>query len=97
MLGQSLQFRELSSRSINIDRLTPCDYRLYRKVLRKTGLSMEDVDLFEVNEAFASMMVYTIDQLKIPLDKLNVNGGAMYVHIFPSSIKYTLISPQSLV
>ncbi|KAF9506418.1 hypothetical protein BS47DRAFT_1374132 [Hydnum rufescens UP504] len=47
------------------------------KVLSKTGLSMEDVDLFEINEAFASMMVYTIDKLQVPLDKLNVNGGAI--------------------
>ena len=56
---------------------------------------MEDVDLFEVNEAFASMMVYAIDQLKLPLNKLNVNGGAMYVYLFLfSSVKDTLISPQ---
>jgi acetyl-CoA acyltransferase 1 len=52
---------------------------LSRKVLSKTGLSIEDVDLFEINEAFASMMVYTIEKLQLPLDKLNVNGGAMYV------------------
>ena len=49
------------------------------KALEKTGLGMEDVDLFEVNEAFASMMVYCIDKLNLPIDKLNVNGGAMYV------------------
>lgn len=47
------------------------------KALAKAGLSFADVDLFEVNEAFASMMVYTIDNLDIPLDKLNVNGGAI--------------------
>jgi len=47
------------------------------KVLEKTGLKIEDVDLFEVNEAFASMMVYCIKKLQLPLDKLNVNGGAI--------------------
>ncbi|KAF8342885.1 thiolase [Cantharellus anzutake] len=46
-------------------------------VLKKAGIKMSDVDLFEVNEAFASMMVYCINKLGLPLDKLNVNGGAI--------------------
>ena len=41
---------------------------------------MEDVDLFEVNEAFASMMVYCVEKLSLPMDRLNVNGGAMCVN-----------------
>lgn len=48
-----------------------------RKLLEKNNLSMDDVDLFEINEAFASMMVYCIEKLNVPMDKLNVNGGAM--------------------
>jgi len=48
-----------------------------RKLLAKNGISMKDVDLFEVNEAFASMMVYCVEKLNLPMDRLNVNGGAM--------------------
>jgi acetyl-CoA acyltransferase len=48
-----------------------------RKLLKKTGLSMKDIDVFEVNEAFASQAVYVQRQLEIPDDRLNVNGGAI--------------------
>lgn len=46
-------------------------------VLEKAGITMNDVDLFEVNEAFASQCVYVQKKLNIPIDKLNVNGGAI--------------------
>lgn len=48
-----------------------------RKLLAKTGLSMSDIDLIELNEAFASQAVYVKNTLEIPADKLNVNGGAI--------------------
>ena len=48
-----------------------------RKLLQKTGLSVKDIDLFEINEAFASQAVYVQRQLEIPDEKLNVNGGAI--------------------
>jgi acetyl-CoA acyltransferase len=48
-----------------------------QKLLAKTGLKVEDIDLFEVNEAFASQAVYVQRQLGLPLDRLNVNGGAI--------------------
>ena len=48
-----------------------------RKLLRKTGLKMSDIDIFEVNEAFGSQAVYVQRTLEIPLEKLNVNGGAI--------------------
>jgi acetyl-CoA acyltransferase len=48
-----------------------------RKLLAKTGLSMSDIDLFEINEAFAAQAVYVQNTLEIPDDKLNVNGGAI--------------------
>ena len=48
-----------------------------RKLLQKTGLSMKDIDLFEVNEAFASQAIYVQRSLEIPDAKLNVNGGAI--------------------
>ena len=48
-----------------------------KKLFAKTGLSMKDIDLIEVNEAFASQSVYVQRELGIPSDKLNVNGGAI--------------------
>jgi acetyl-CoA acyltransferase len=48
-----------------------------RKLLEKTGLRISDIDLFEVNEAFASQSVYVQRTLEIPDEKLNVNGGAI--------------------
>jgi acetyl-CoA acyltransferase len=48
-----------------------------RKLLQRTGLTVADIDLFELNEAFASQSVYCQKQLEIPDDKLNVNGGAI--------------------
>jgi acetyl-CoA acyltransferase len=46
-------------------------------VLDKAGMTMDDIDLFEVNEAFASQAVHVQRTLGIPLEKLNVNGGAI--------------------
>jgi acetyl-CoA acyltransferase len=48
-----------------------------KKLLAKTGLSIKDIDLIEMNEAFASQAVYCAKQLEIPDEKLNVNGGAI--------------------
>ena len=48
-----------------------------RKLLAKTGLSIRDIDVFEVNEAFASQSVYVQRTLEIPDEKLNIHGGAI--------------------
>lgn len=48
-----------------------------RHALEKTGLKVEDIDLFECNEAFASIPLAWIKDLGIPRDKVNVNGGAI--------------------
>jgi acetyl-CoA acyltransferase len=48
-----------------------------RKLLAKTGLSLKDIDLVELNEAFASQALVVSRTLEIPDDKLNVNGGAI--------------------
>ncbi len=48
-----------------------------RKLLQKTGLSLRDIDIIELNEAFASQAVYVKRTLEIPDDKLNVHGGAI--------------------
>ena len=49
------------------------------KVLKRLGLSMGDIDLWELNEAFAVQVLYCRDKLGIPADRLNVNGGAIAV------------------
>ncbi len=47
------------------------------KVLKKLGLTVQDIDLWELNEAFAVQVLYCRDKLGIPADRLNVNGGAI--------------------
>ncbi len=48
-----------------------------RKALEKAGLTIEDIDLFEVNEAFAAVVMRFITELKVDPTKVNVNGGAI--------------------
>jgi acetyl-CoA acyltransferase len=48
-----------------------------QKLLKKNGLTVNDIDIFEMNEAFASQAAYCQRELGIPDDKLNVNGGAI--------------------
>jgi acetyl-CoA C-acetyltransferase len=47
------------------------------KALEKAGLAVSDVDLFEFNEAFAAVALASIDDLQLPLDVVNPNGGAV--------------------
>lgn len=48
-----------------------------KKLLEKTGVSIDDIDLFEINEAFAAVALVSSEIAKIPEEKLNVNGGAV--------------------
>jgi acetyl-CoA acyltransferase len=48
-----------------------------QKLLKKTGLTIDDIDVIELNEAFASQSIYVKRTLSIPDEKLNVNGGAI--------------------
>jgi acetyl-CoA C-acetyltransferase len=50
-----------------------------RKVVDKAGLQLQDIDLFEINEAFAAVPLVAIKQLQIDPDKVNVNGGAVSI------------------
>ncbi len=45
--------------------------------MTKAGLRIEDVDIYEINEAFASQAVYCVEKLGIPLQKVNPKGGAI--------------------
>ena len=49
------------------------------KLLKNAGLSVHDIGLWELNEAFAVQVLYCMDRLGIPHDRLNVNGGAIAV------------------
>jgi acetyl-CoA acyltransferase len=49
------------------------------KLLKKHGLAVADIDIWELNEAFASQVIYCRDRLGIPMDRLNLNGGAIAI------------------
>jgi acetyl-CoA acetyltransferase family protein len=49
------------------------------KLLKRQGVRMEDIDIWELNEAFASQVVYCRDRLGIPMDRLNPNGGSIAI------------------
>jgi acetyl-CoA acetyltransferase len=49
------------------------------KLLKRHGLKVEDIDLWELNEAFAVQVLYCRDKLGIPNDRLNVNGGSISI------------------
>jgi acetyl-CoA C-acetyltransferase len=48
-----------------------------KKVLERTGMSISDIDVVELNEAFAAQVIPIMDQCEIPLEKLNTHGGAI--------------------
>ncbi|KAK7992096.1 Thiolase- N-terminal domain-containing protein [Apiospora saccharicola] len=52
-------------------------WRAIPKVFELTGISKDDVDIFEINEAFASQCVYCASQLGLPMEKINPKGGAI--------------------
>jgi len=47
------------------------------KLLKKAGLTLDDIDLIEINEAFASQSIYCVNELGLDPEKTNVNGGAI--------------------
>jgi acetyl-CoA acyltransferase len=49
------------------------------KLLKHTGVSMDDVEVWELNEAFASQVIYCRDRLGIPMERLNPNGGSIAI------------------
>jgi len=49
------------------------------RLLERTGRKMDDIDLWELNEAFASQVLYSRDTLGIPNEILNVNGGSIAI------------------
>ena len=49
------------------------------RVLDLAGLTLNDIDFFEINEAFASQAVFSVQHLGIPWEKVNINGGAIAI------------------
>ena len=49
------------------------------RLLERFGMKMDDIDLWELNEAFAVQVIYCRDKLGIPMEKLNVNGGSISI------------------
>jgi acetyl-CoA acetyltransferase family protein len=49
------------------------------KLLKRTGVRTDDIDVWELNEAFASQVVYCRERLGIPMEKLNPNGGSIAI------------------
>ncbi len=61
------------------DWFTTAPAEVIKKVLAKANMKIEDIDLFEINEAFAVVPIFAQKNLGIPLDKINVHGGAVSI------------------
>ena len=72
-------FRGISVAGLEPDEMGIGPIYAVPKLLKKHGLSMDDIDLWELNEAFAVQVLYCADKLGIPMEKLNVNGGAISI------------------
>jgi acetyl-CoA C-acetyltransferase len=66
------------------------------KLLSRMKLTVDDVDLWEMNEAFAVQVIYSRDQLGIPNERLNVNGGAIAVG-HPYGVSGTRLTGHALI
>jgi acetyl-CoA C-acetyltransferase len=78
-LGMRARAKLLSCCEVATDRLIALTgaVEASRRALNSAGLRPEQIDLFEINESFAALMLHYVKHLGIPLDKLNVNGGAI--------------------
>ncbi len=65
-----------ATESLHPDEFPEAPIGAIEKVCKRAGLTPDDIDLFEINEAFASVALLSIKAHNIPLDKVNVNGGA---------------------
>jgi acetyl-CoA C-acetyltransferase len=72
-------FRGLSVVGLEPDEMGIGPVLAVPRLLERTGVSMDDIDLWELNEAFAVQVVYCRDKLGIPMERLNVNGGSIAI------------------
>lgn len=68
-----------ASNSLHPDQFTEAPVGAIEKACAKAGLKLEDIDLFEINEAFAAVTMLAIGQLGLDPEKVNVNGGAVAI------------------
>jgi acetyl-CoA C-acetyltransferase len=68
-----------ASNSIHPDQFTEAPVGAMEKVCARAGLQLSDIDLFEINEAFAAVPLIAIKQLNLDASKVNVNGGAVAI------------------
>ena len=66
-----------ATNSIHPDLFAEAPVGAIQKCVERAGLTLDQIDLFEINEAFAAVPVLAARQLKIPVEKINVNGGAV--------------------
>ena len=66
------------------------------KLFERTGKKVDDIDLWELNEAFAVQVIYSRDQIGIPNDRLNVDGGAIAVG-HPYGVSGTRLTGHALI
>ncbi|MFN8795975.1 MAG: acetyl-CoA C-acyltransferase [Betaproteobacteria bacterium] len=66
------------------------------KLLKRLGLTVDDIDLWELNEAFAVQVLYCADRIGIPMDRLNVNGGAIALG-HPSGVSGQRLTGHALI
>ncbi len=59
------------------DWFTTAPAKAIQKVLAKANMKIDDIDLFEINEAFSLVSIYAARELNIPMEKVNINGGAV--------------------
>jgi acetyl-CoA C-acetyltransferase len=78
-LGLRPRARILATATVSVDHTLALTgaVQATQKALSKAGLHIDDIDLFEVNESFASLMLHYMKHLNVPHSKLNVNGGAI--------------------
>ena len=78
-LGLKPRARILATATVSVDHTLALTgaVQATQKALSKAGLKIQDIDLFEVNESFASLMLHYMKHLDVPHSKLNVNGGAI--------------------
>lgn len=76
-LKPELSFIDATSAGVNPNLLGIGPIPAVQKLLKKQNLSISDIDVFEFNEAFASQVIASVDELNIPYDRLNLGGGAI--------------------
>ncbi|MEY4713568.1 MAG: hypothetical protein RIS88_3018 [Pseudomonadota bacterium] len=92
-LGLQPRARILATASVSVDRTVALTGAVdaTRLALERARLRADDIDLFEVNESFASLMLHYMKHLHVPHDKLNVNGGAIALGHAMGSTGSTLV------